>query len=166
MLTHETLQQLQRYNFDLLARQEPSGRRRMRYVALAHLKDGKNFTEVASALRVTRHAVMRWLKWFASGGVDRLAGVPHHWSTQRLPKVQEEAFRQAVEQLQRSRGGGRVRGEDIRQLLAEQFAVTYSLNGVYDLLKRLDMAWISARSVSPHADPVKQAEFKKNLSSR
>jgi transposase len=166
MLTHQTLQQLHRYNFDLLARQEPNGRRRMRCVALAHLKDGKNFTEVANALRVTRHAVMRWLKWFANGGVDRLAGVPHYWSTQRLPKAQEEAFRKAVEQLQHSRGGGRVRGEDIRQLLAEQFAVTYSLNGVYDLLKRLDMVWISARSVSPHADPVKQAEFKKNLSSR
>ena len=166
MLTHEVLQQLQRYNFDLLARQEPNGQRRMRYIALAHLKDGKNFTEVASALRVTRHAVMRWLKWFVSGGVDRLAGVPHYWSTQRLPRVQEEAFRQAVEQLQASRGGGRVRGEDIRQLLAEQFAVTYSLNGVYDLLKRLDMAWITARSVSPHADPVKQAAFQKNFSSR
>ena len=166
MLTDETLQQLQKYNFDLLARQELNGQRRMRYVALAHLKDGKNFTEVASALRVTRHAVMRWLKWFASGGVDRLAGVPHDWSTQRLAKAQEEAFRQAVEQLQCSRGGGRVRGEDIRQLLAEQFAVTYSLNGVYDLLKRLDMAWISARSVSPHADPVKQAEFKKNWPNR
>jgi transposase len=39
--------------------------------------------------------------------------------------------------------------------LSAQFAVAYSLNGVYDLLKRLDMAWISARSISPHADPVK-----------
>ena len=165
MLTDETLQQLQRYNFDLLARQELNGQRRMRYIALAHLKDGKNFTEAADALRVTRHSVTRWLKWFACGGVDRLAGTPHYWSTQRLPKAQEEAFCQAVEQLQHSRGGGRVRGEDIRQLLSEQFAVADSLNGVYDLLKRLDMAWISARSISPHADPVKQAEFKKNLSS-
>ena len=58
-------------------------------------------------------------------------------------------------------GGERVRGEDIGQLLSEQFAVAYSLNGVYDLLKLLDMAWISARSTSPHAGPVKQAEFKK-----
>jgi transposase len=147
MLTDETLQQLQRYNFDLLERQELNGQRRMRYIALAHLKDARNFTEVADALRVTRHSVMRWLKWFDCGGVD-LAGTPHFWSTQRPPKTQEEAFRQAVEQLQHRRGDGRVRGEDIRQLLAEQFAVSYSLNGVYDLLKRLDMAWISARSIS------------------
>ncbi len=95
-----------------------------------------------------------------------MAGTPHYWSTQRLPEAQEEAFRPAVEQLRESRGGGRIRGEDIRQLLSEQFAVAYSLNGVYDLLKRLDMAWISARSISPHADPVKQAAFKKILSSR
>jgi transposase len=97
--------------------------------------------------------------------VNRLKGTRHDWSTQRLPKTQEEAFRQAVEQLQDSRGGGKVHGEAIRQLLSEQFAVAYSLNGVYDLLKRLDMAWISARSISPHADPAKQAAFKKNLSS-
>ena len=166
MLAQETLLQLQKYNFDLLARQEPSGRRRLRYIALAHIKDGKSSTETALALRVTPRAVTKWLKWFIDEGVDRLAGTPHYWSTQRLPKTQEEAFRQAVEQLQDSRGGGRVRGEDIRQLLSEQFAVAYSLNGVYDLLKRLDMAWISARSISPHADPVKQAAFKKNLSSR
>ena len=162
MLTDETLQQLQRYNFDLLARQELNGQRRMRHIALPYLKDDKNFTEVADALRVTHHSVMRWLKWFACGGVDRLAGTPHYWSTHRLPKPQEEAFRQAVKQLQDSRGGGRVRGDDIRQRLSEQFVVAYNLNGVYDLLKRLDMAWIAARSISPHADPSKQAAFKKN----
>ena len=79
------------------------------------------------------------------------------------PKTQEEAFFQAVEQLQDRRGGGRVRGEDIRHLLDEQFGVVYTLNGVYELLKRLDMVWISGRSVSPNANPARQAEFKKNF---
>jgi predicted ArsR family transcriptional regulator len=112
MLAQETLLKLQKYNFDLLARQEPSGRRRLRYIALAHLRDGKSATETALALRVTPRAVTRWLKWFTDDGVTRLAGIPHYWSPQRLPKAREEAFRQAVEQLQHSRGGGRVRGED------------------------------------------------------
>jgi transposase len=132
-------------------------------MALAPLQDGKNCTAAAQALRVTRHAVRRWLKGFRDGGMERLAGLPHDWSTQRLPKVQEEAFRQAVEQLQRQRGGGRVRGEDIRQLLQQQFATAYSLNGVYHLLKRLNMTWVSARAVSPQANPVAQAAFKKKL---
>lgn len=163
MLPQETLQQLQQYDFDKLARKESNGRRRLRLMALAHLKEGKSYTEVGMALRVTRHAVRRWVQWFTCGGMARLAGMPHDWSTQRLPRAQQEAFRQAVEQLQREHGGGRVRGEDIRQLLAQQFDVEYSLNGVYDLLKRLNMVWISARAVSPQADPVAQAEFKKKL---
>jgi transposase len=163
MLSQETLQQLQQVDFDRLAHQEPDGRRRLRLLALAHLKDGKNCTEVAAALRVTRHAVMRWVKWFNAGGMARLAGLPHDWSTQRLPTAQEAAFRQAVEHLQRQRGGGRVRGEDIRQLLAQQFGLAYSLNGVYHLLERLHIVWISARAVSPHADPAAQADFKKKL---
>lgn len=121
---------------------------------------------MAAALRVTRHAVMRWVQWFSAGGVARLAGLPHDWSTQRLAKEHEEAFRQAVEQLQCERGGGRVRGEDIRQLLAGQFGVVYSLNGMYDLMKRLGLVWISARAVSAYVDPVAQAEFKKKTSSR
>ncbi len=130
-------------------------------MALAHNKDGKSASETALALRVTPRAVTQWLKWFVDEGLDRVAGIPHYWSPQRLPKTQEEAFRQAIEQLQESRVGGRVRGEDIRQLLSEQFAVAYSLNGVYDLLKRLDMAWISACSISPHADPVNKPHSKK-----
>lgn len=163
MLAPETLLQLQKYNIDLLARQEPSGRRRLRYIALAHIKDGTSSTETALALRVTPRAVTRWLKWFIDEGIDRGSGIPHYWSTQRLPIAQEEAFRRAVEQLQYRRGGGRVRGADVRQLLVQQFGVDYTLNGVYELLKRLDMAWISARSVSPNANPARQAEFKKKL---
>jgi transposase len=166
MLSQHIIDQLQPYDFDRLARREKDGRCRLRLIALAHLKDGKSCSQVGAALRVTRHAVMRWVQWFSAGGVARLAGLPHDWSTQRLAKAQEDAFRQAVEQLQRERGGGRVRGEDIRQLLARQFGVAYSLNGVYDLMKRLSMVWISARAVSPYADPVAQAEFKKKLRPR
>jgi transposase len=166
MLSQQIIDQLQPYDFDRLARKEPDGRRRLRLIALAHLKEGKSCREVSAALHACRHAVMRWVQWFIAGGVARLAGMPHDWSTQRLAKAQEEAFRQAVEQLQCECGGGRVRGEDIRQLLARQFGVAYSLSGVYDLMKRLGMVWISARTVSSSADPVAQAEFKKNVTTQ
>jgi transposase len=161
MLTSEALQRLQRYNFDLLAREEPSGRRRLRYITLAHLKDGKSYSEVAAALRTTRHTVARWEKWFERDGLKGLGSKPRYWCNQRLPKDQEEAFRVAIEQLQQVRPGGRIRGEDIRQLLTQQFDVAYSLNGIYELLKRLRIVWISARSRNPYADPIRQADFEK-----
>nr|WP_268793441.1 hypothetical protein [Noviherbaspirillum sp. Root189] len=40
--------------------------------------------------------------------------------------------------------------------------MTYSLNGVYEPLKRLGIVWISARSRSPYADAVRQVDFEKN----
>lgn len=42
MLDHRVLLQVQKYNVDLLARQKPSGRRRLRYMALAHIEDGES----------------------------------------------------------------------------------------------------------------------------
>ena len=55
MLLQETLHdQLQQHDFDQLARKESNGRRRIRLLALAHLKEGRNCSEVADALRVTR----------------------------------------------------------------------------------------------------------------
>jgi hypothetical protein len=94
--------------------------------ALAHLKDSKTASETALALRVTPRAVTQWPKWFIDEGLDRVAGIRHYWSPQRLPKTQEEPFRRAVEQLQDRGGGGHVRGDDIRQLLDEQFGVAYT----------------------------------------
>lgn len=77
MLFLHILDQLQLYDFDRLARKEKDWCRRLRLIALAHLKDGKSYLEVAAALRLTRHAVMHWVQWFSAGGVARLAGMPH-----------------------------------------------------------------------------------------
>ena len=63
MLSQRIIDQLQPHDFDRLARKEPDGRWRLRLIALAHLKDGKRSLEVAAAVRVTRHAVMRWVQW-------------------------------------------------------------------------------------------------------
>ncbi|HEY3289060.1 MAG TPA: winged helix-turn-helix domain-containing protein [Anaerolineae bacterium] len=163
VLQKQLEEQLQQFDFDSLVRKQADARCRVRLLALAHLKDGKNYSEVARSLRVTRHAVRRWARWFVAGGIDRLAGVPHTWSPQRLPKEQEEPLRLAIERAQAERGGGRIRGEDIRQLLHDQFHLDYSLNGVYHMMKRMRMCWISARAISPQADLHAQAEFKKNV---
>lgn len=81
---------------------------------IAHLKDGKTASKTALDLRVTPRAVTQWVRWFVDQGLDRVAGISHYWSPQRLPKTQEEVFRRAIEQLQDRRGDGRVWGEDIR----------------------------------------------------
>ena len=59
--------------------------------------------------------------------------------------------------------GGRLIGEDIRSILKEKFNVVYTLNGTYDLLKGLNMVWISSRSRHPKQDDEIQETYKKNF---
>ncbi len=67
--------QLQEFDFDSLACKQPDAQRRLRLLGLAHfLKEGKSYVAVAQSLRVTRHAVMRWVNWFAADGIARLSG--------------------------------------------------------------------------------------------
>ncbi len=51
MLSQHIIDQLQPYDFDRLAHKEKDGRRRLRLLALAHLKEGKSCAEVGAALR-------------------------------------------------------------------------------------------------------------------
>ena len=57
MLSRQIIDQFQPYDFDRLAHKEKDGRRRLRLIALAHLKDGKHYLEVAAALHACCHAL-------------------------------------------------------------------------------------------------------------
>ena len=59
--------------------------------------------------------------------------------------------------------GGRLRVEDIAELLRKHYGVEYHPDAIYNLLQRIGMSWISGRSRHPKADIKKQEAFKKNL---
>ena len=65
--------------------------------------------------------------------------------------------------ISEKRAGGRLTGKDIQQLAKEHYNAHYTVNGIYELLKRIDMSWISARSQHPKADIQAQDAFKKTL---
>ena len=74
---------------------------------------------------------------------------------------QEAAFKQAVLELQDNRKGGRIRGKDIMELMKEKYRINSCLNTVYNTLKRVDLVWITGRSVHPKVDVEAQEAFKK-----
>lgn len=78
-----------------------------------------------------------------------------------LPPEQVEAFKKAVIELRDERQGGRIRGKDIAELLEKQFNIQCSLRSVYDTLNRIDLVWITGRSIHPEADLQAQEDFKK-----
>ena len=140
---------------------EPNPRKKMRLLGLSHLQEGKTFIEIGELLRVGRQTVSAWLTRFIDGGFENLKDADRSGPKPHLAPEQELCFQQAVVELQEKREGGSVSGEDIRELLLTQFNAEYTLSGVYDLLKRLDMSWITCRSKHPKTDEKQQDDFKK-----
>ncbi len=161
---NKILNKLEEHNFLELYKNEQDPKVRIRFLGLQHKKEGLKFTQIARMLKKSRYAIMDWCNWFVEYGIDGLYDDQRSGRTPFLAKEDEKKFVQSLEKLQEEKEGGRTTGEDIRLLLRERFNARYSLNGVYDLLKRLNIVWITGRSIHPKADQEKQEEFKKKLS--
>ena len=152
---------IEQYDFDKLAKTEGNARERRRYVAFAHMREGKTFTDAALAVRVKLRTLMNWVKQFRTEGLEGLKDQPGRGAKPFLSVEQRSAFRQAVLELQENRKGGRIRGSDILELMKTKFGVEPSLRTVYDTLKQAELVWITGRSIHPKADLEAQEAFKK-----
>lgn len=155
------IEDVQRYDFDKLANTTGNARERRRFVAFAHMREGKTFTETAIAVRVKLRTLMNWVKKFKTERLEGLKDKPGRGAKPFLPEGHRAAFRQAVLELQEKKTGGRVRGSDVLELMKTKYGVDPSLRTVYDTLKRADLVWITGRSIHPKADLEAQEAFKK-----
>lgn len=155
------LEGIGQYDFDKLAKTEGSPRERRRFLAFAHLCEGKTFTEAAAFVRVELRSLMRWVRRFRTEGLEGLKDKPGRGAKPLIPSEHREAFRQAVLELQEKRTGGRIRGRDILELMQTKYGIDPTLKTVYNSLKMADLVWITGRSIHPKADLEAQEAFKK-----
>lgn len=154
---------IDQYNFDKLSKTEGNARERLRYLAFAHIKEGKSFTDIAEMVRVKLRTLMNWIGKFRKNGIEGLKDQPGRGTKPHLPDKDKEAFKIAVLELQAERKGGRIRGKDILELMRNKFGIEASKSSVYDTLKRVGMVWITGRSMHPKASLKEQEAFKKTL---
>lgn len=152
-----------KYDFEKLYKNERNPNTKERLLALQHLKEGKSKIEVGKILKRARRTIGEWYKRFLDSGLEGLVNQPRSGRNPNLAKKNEKVFLKELDKLQDERGGGRVVGEDIKQMLQEKFNADYHVNSVYRLLDRLDIVWITGRSIHPKADKEAQEEFKKKL---
>ena len=81
----------------------------------------------------------------------------------KLSLDKHESFKQAVLELQHNRNGGRIRGEDVLSLMQEKFGIDCSIDTAYRTLARVDLVWITGRSIHPKTNLDAQEAFKKTL---
>ena len=155
------IEEIDHYDFDKLSKTEGTARERRRHLAFAHIREGKSFTEAAKATRVELRSLMKWVTLFREHGIEGLKEKPGRGAKSFLPPEHEAAFRKAVLELQENRSGGRVRGSDVLDLMKKNYGVDPCLSTVYNTLKRLDLVWITGRSIHPKANIDEQEAFKK-----
>ncbi len=154
---------LYQQDFIGLMKHEKNAALRIRFLALSHLQSGKNFSEVAQLVYVTRQALHQWVNRFAQAGIQGLYDKPGRGNKPKLSANEEAAFREALNELQQQQLGGRVRGQDILRMMKDKFHIDCTLNTVYHTLARLEFVWITGRSCHPTFNPQAQEAFKKTL---
>lgn len=149
------------YNFTKLAKTAKHPRERLRFLAFANIQEGKSNTEISKMLKVHVMTITDWIKKFNKEGLEGLREKGGRGAKRKLPSSEEEAFRKSVLELQEQKKGGRIKGEDVLQLMEEKFNIKCTLKSVYNALHRVNLVWISGRSKHPKSDPVVQEDFKK-----
>lgn len=127
-------------------------RDRLRSVALA--MEGRTAQEIAVMVGLSRRTVQAWVRRYNDEGVAGLQNRPLPGQPTKLKREDEARFIARIDEGPTE--ADRVctlRGEDMRRILAEEFGAKYSLNGVYDLLRRLGYSRLRPRPRHRGHDP-------------
>lgn len=133
-----------------------------RCLACNYINSGKSYDEVSKILQFSRATIIDWVKSFQEGGIDALLSIKS--GRGRKAKISSDLAAELSESivlLQKSKCGGRITGKDIIRFIEERYGVQYSLSGIYKLLSRMDMSWVSGRSIHPKGNLDAQEAFKK-----
>lgn len=144
-------------NFSSLAKKEKNGRVRIRFLALSHLQRGMSHRKTAKILQVSPVSIQNWVNRFRSAGIE---GVKDQTSNcgrnQMFPKNKEKELKELVLKAQKNLTGGRMIGDDIIDIIKKKYGITYSSSGIYSLMQRIGLVWISSRSQHPKANKKKR----------
>ena len=156
---------LQDYDFAALAKAQRNKKIYQRLMILTHVKAGMPKAQISQLLLISTDQIYAWLKRFHEQGIEGLKDKPRSGRPRLLDSDAHEALKQKIEDSQSALSGGRLRGEDSIELIKNEWGVTYSLSGIYYLMKDIGMSWISTRSRHPKQDEQAQTDFKKTLPS-
>ena len=134
----------------------------LRCLVCHYIQEGKSYKKISKIIKYSSQTIGEWVKMYNEGGIDKMLSIKKGRGRKaKIKQDKKEEFNQFVVQLQKDRGGGRIIGEDIVSMIEEKYNESYSVSGVYKLLKRMDMSWVSARSIHTKSDHEAQEAFKK-----
>ena len=154
------IEKIQDYDFLSTYRVEQNSRIKIKLQALQHLQSGKSVSKVSEITFYSEKSVRHWICMFVLFDYEGLIEKKGRGRKPRLDKLEEEFFKTRLDEIQEQRKGGRITAYDIQELLAKEFNCCYSRSGVYALLDRINIVWISGRSKHPKSSQEAIDQFK------
>ena len=135
-------------------------RLKTRYLAVHYLELGHNRVQIAQLLGVSKESVNTWIKNYHNHGLEGLKSKKGTGRPFRLNDVQLLTLSKYIENNLENSQYDQFMVEDVRQYIATEFSVQYTLQNVYRLAHMLGFSSITSRSRRP-----KQSleEFKQRL---
>lgn len=159
VLPHLTVEQLLQ-----AARHEPHPKTARRIQAVAMAQQSLPGAKIARLTGEPARTIRRWVQRYNQDGVGALAQPTWSGRPTKLPRDQEQTFKQRIDAGPTDRDPVSVmHGKDYQRILEKEFGKVYTLNGVYKLLNRLGYSWLAPRPQHENADPQAQETFKKAL---
>lgn len=141
--------------------QERDALRRDRYRAVRLALQGKKTVDIADRLDRSRRSVQDWVYTYRDRGIDAIQPKPRPGRKPKLPRERESELKARLNAGPRPEDGVcTLRGKDVVRILENEFGIKYSLDGVYNLLDRLNYSCLAPRPRHEKNDPAAQQQFK------
>lgn len=154
---------LKDHDFGKLSKTQSNPRARQRLLILHQYSIGKATNDIAENLYIHPETARRTKKRYVAHGLDSIYDQQRKGRHSKLAEEDIDSFKAMIVSEQEKRVGGRLTGQDIQRIAQEHYNAHYTVSGIYELLKRIGVSWISARSQHPKADKEVQEAFKKTL---
>lgn len=159
----QLVEKIQDFDFKLEYKNERDPIIKIKFLALHHLQSGSLLKDVADIVLYDEKKIWRWIRLFVDFDYEGLIEKEGRGNKPRLPSEKEESFKIELDILHDKKNGGRITIDDIQEILIEKFDCKYSRSGVYILLDRLNIVWITARSRHPKSSQEVIDNFKENF---
>lgn len=149
-------------NFEELYKQRGQQKYGVRLLALWKIQSGMSEEAVCTFIGKTHKTIRIWRQSYESGGLESLLSIRKgRGKKARIANL--EALREDILSLHSNCSGGRIKCQNIVDMVTQKYNVIYSTSGMYHILHRLGFSWITSRSQHPKRDPQAQEDFKKNF---
>jgi transposase len=143
-----------------LSRSESNKRLAQRIQVIAWAKRGMTCPEIVPISNYSRRSIQAWVRAYNANSIEGLRDKPRSGRNPLLARDKQSQLCQRID-TGVSSGRASLGGNEIRQIIKNDFGVIYTLDGVYKLLHRLGYSCLMPRPQHEKADPALQEAFKK-----